>query len=108
MTMIESVKQYAGVDFDEITTDEAAQAIAKEKGLEVEAAKSSRGHIIALFFDEFVEDKLCTADVYYGIRLRFRRWQKRKAVRPVADGAVRGIYYGARIRQRIFRIKRPD
>ena len=32
MTMIESVKQYAGVDFDEITTDEAAQAIAKEKG----------------------------------------------------------------------------
>lgn len=58
MTMIESVKQYAGVDFNEIKTDEAAQAIAKEKGLEVEAAKSSRGDIIALFFDEFVEDKL--------------------------------------------------
>ena len=58
MTMIESVKQYAGVDFNGIKTDEEAQAIAKEKGLEVEAAKSSRGHIIALFFDEFVEDKL--------------------------------------------------
>lgn len=58
MTMIESVKQYAGVDFNKIKTDEEAQAIAKEKGLEVEAAKSSRGDIIALFFDEFVEDKL--------------------------------------------------
>ena len=58
MTMIESVKQYAGVDFNEIKTDEEAQAIAKEKGLEVEATKSSRGDIIALFFDEFVEDKL--------------------------------------------------
>lgn len=58
MTMIESVKQYAGVDFNEIKTDEEAKAIAKEKGLEVEAAKSSRGDIIALFFDEFVEDKL--------------------------------------------------
>ena len=58
MTMIESVKQYAGVDFDEIKTDEEAQAAAKAKGLEFEAAKSSRGDIIALFFDEFVEDNL--------------------------------------------------
>ncbi len=58
MSMIESVKKYAGVDFDAIKTDEEAAKAAKEKGLEIEAAKATRGDIIALFFDEYVEDKL--------------------------------------------------
>ena len=53
--MIEAVKEYSGVDFNEIKTDEEARAIAKEKGVEV---KETRGEIIAEFFDEFVEDKL--------------------------------------------------
>ncbi|MBP2015938.1 lysine--tRNA ligase [Anaerococcus degeneri] len=53
--MIEAVKEYSGVDFNEIKTDEEAKAIAKEKGVEV---KETRGEIIAEFFDEFVEDKL--------------------------------------------------
>ena len=55
ITMIDAVNQYAGVDFNEIKTDEEAKAIAKEKGVEV---KETRGEIIAEFFDEFVEDKL--------------------------------------------------
>ena len=58
MTMIEAVKKYSGVDFEEIKTDEEAVAAAKAKGLEVEKNKNTRGDIIALFFDEFVEDKL--------------------------------------------------
>lgn len=58
MTMIDSVKKYSGVDFNEIKTDAEAQAIAKEKGLEVDPVKATRGDIIALFFDEYVEDKL--------------------------------------------------
>ena len=58
MTMIESVKKYAGVDFDTIKTDEEAQSAAKEKGLEVDPVKNTRGDIIALFFDEFVEENL--------------------------------------------------
>ena len=53
--MIEAVKEYSGVDFNEIKTDEEAIAIAKEKGVEV---KETRGEIIAEFFDEFVENKL--------------------------------------------------
>lgn len=53
--MIEAVKEYSGVDFNEIKTDEEAIAIAKEKGVEV---KETRGEIIAEFFDEFAEDKL--------------------------------------------------
>ena len=58
MTMIDSVKKYSGVDFNEIKTDSEAQAIAKEKGLDVDPVKATRGDIIALFFDEYVEDKL--------------------------------------------------
>lgn len=53
--MIDAVKEYSGVDFNEIKTDEEAIAIAKEKGVEV---KKTRGEIIAEFFDEFVENKL--------------------------------------------------
>ena len=53
--MIDAVKEYSGVDFNEIKTDEEAIAIAKEKGVEV---KETRGEIIAEFFDEFVENKL--------------------------------------------------
>ena len=58
MTMIDSVKKYSGVDFNEIKTDAEAQTIAKEKGLDVDPVKATRGDIIALFFDEYVEDKL--------------------------------------------------
>lgn len=58
ISMIDAVKKYSGVDFNEIHTDEEAQAAAKEKGLEVEKTKSTRGDIIALFFDEFVEANL--------------------------------------------------
>ena len=55
ISMIDAVKEYSGVDFNEITDYEAAVEIAKEKNVEV---KGSRGEIIAEFFDEFVEDKL--------------------------------------------------
>ena len=55
VSMIDAVKEYSGVDFNEITEYEDAVKIAKEKNVEV---KDSRGEIIAEFFDEFVEDKL--------------------------------------------------
>ena len=55
ISMINAVKEYSGVDFNEITEYEDAVKIAKEKNVEV---KSTRGEIIAEFFDEFVEDKL--------------------------------------------------
>lgn len=58
LTMIDAVKKYSGVDFNEIKTDEEAQKIAKEHNLELEPAKDSRGDIINLFFEEYVEEKL--------------------------------------------------
>ena len=57
ITMTEAVKKYAGVDFDAIKTTEEAKAIAKEHHVEFEE-RHAKGDILALFFEEFVEDHL--------------------------------------------------
>ena len=57
MTMIDCVKEYSGVDFNEIETDEEALAIAKEKCIEITPGMR-RGEVISAFFEEFGEDKL--------------------------------------------------
>ena len=57
ITMVEAIKKYSGIDFDSIETTEEAKALAKEKGIEFEE-RHSRGDIINLFFEEFVEEKL--------------------------------------------------
>ena len=58
ITMIDAIKEITGVDFNTINTDEEAQAIAKEKGVEYEEIKNTRGHIINEFFETFVEETL--------------------------------------------------
>ena len=57
ITMTDCVKKYAGVDFDEIKTDEEAKALAKERGLEYED-RFKKGNILNLFFEEYCEEKL--------------------------------------------------
>ena len=57
VTMVELVKEYSGVDFDQIQTDEEARAVAKERGIE-DADKLNRGTAIAAFFEEYCEDHL--------------------------------------------------
>jgi len=57
ITMLDAVKKYSGVDFNEIHTLEEARAIAKEKGVEFEA-RHKKGDILNLFFEEFVEEHL--------------------------------------------------
>jgi len=56
--MIQAIKDVTGIDFKDIKTDEEAQELAKSKGLEVDEIKNTRGHIINMFFEEFVEDTL--------------------------------------------------
>lgn len=57
MTMIEAVKKYTGVDFNQIDSDEEAIKIAKEKGLEIKPGMK-RGHVISEMFEEFCEEHL--------------------------------------------------
>ncbi len=57
ITMVDAVKKYAGVDFNEIHTLEEARAIAKEKHVEFED-RHKKGDILALFFEEYAEEHL--------------------------------------------------
>ena len=57
ITMVDAVKKYAGVDFNEIHTLEEARAVAKEKGVEYEE-RHKKGDILNLFFEAFVEEHL--------------------------------------------------
>ena len=57
LTMIDAVKQYAGVDFAAVATDEEAKALAREKGVAFEE-RHKKGDILNLFFEAFVEEHL--------------------------------------------------
>ena len=65
ITMIDSIKEVCGVDFNEIQTDEEAIKIAKEHHIEIPEGKETRGNIIALFFDEYVEKTLIQPTFIY-------------------------------------------
>ena len=57
ITMIDAVKEYTGIDFATVETDEAAKALADEHHIEYEA-HHKKGDIINLFFDEYCEEKM--------------------------------------------------
>ena len=57
ITMVDAVKKYSGVDFNEIHTLEEARAAAKEKHVEFEE-RHKKGDILNLFFEAFVEEHL--------------------------------------------------
>ena len=66
ITMIDSIKEVCGVDFNKIKTDEEAVALAKEREIEIpDKTKETRGDVIALFFDEYVEKTLIQPTFIY-------------------------------------------
>lgn len=65
MSMVEAVKQYSGVDFDQIHTLEEARAVADERKIHYEK-RHQKGDILNLFFDEYVEEHLIQPTFIYG------------------------------------------
>lgn len=65
ITMIDSIKEVSGVDFNTINTDEEAIKLAKERNIEIPTGKETRGHIISLFFDEYVEKTIVQPTFVY-------------------------------------------
>ncbi len=57
ITMVDAVKKYTGIDFDQIETTEEARKIADEKGVHYEK-RHKKGDILSLFFEDFVEEHL--------------------------------------------------
>lgn len=83
LTMVEAVKKYAGVDYNEWATDEEARACAKEKGVEVEEGEqATKGHVLIAFFDAFVEEKLIQPTIIYDYPVENSPLAKRKPSDP--------------------------
>ena len=78
ITMIDSIKEVTGIDFNQIQTDEEAIAIAKEKGVEIEEAKKTRGYIINDFFETFVEETLIQPTFVYDYPIEVSPLTKKK------------------------------
>ena len=66
ISMIDSIKEVTGIDFNEINTDEKAVTLAKERNIEIpDKTKETRGDVISLFFDEYVEKTLIQPTFVY-------------------------------------------
>lgn len=81
MTMTEAVKKYAGVDFEEVTDTEAAKKLADEKGVHYEA-RHTKGDILNLFFEEFVEEHLIQPTFIMDHPVEISPLTKRKPDKP--------------------------
>ena len=82
ITMIDSIKEVTGVDFNTIETDEEAVKLAKERGLEVDPIKETRGDVISLFFDEYVEKTLIQPTFIYEYPVEISPLAKRSKIDP--------------------------
>ncbi len=83
LTMVEAVKKYAGVDYNDWATDEQARAVAKEKGVEVdEGEAATKGHVLIAFFDAFVEEQLIQPTIIYDYPVENSPLAKRKPSDP--------------------------
>lgn len=78
LTMIDAVKKYANVDFNDWKTDEDARACAKEHNIEDVTPTSTKGAVLIAFFDAFVEDKLIQPTIIYDYPVENSPLAKRK------------------------------
>ena len=66
ITMIDAIKEACGVDFNKISTDEEAVALARERNMIIpDKTKETRGDVISMFFDEYVEHTLIQPTFIY-------------------------------------------
>ena len=80
ISMIDSIKEATGIDFNEINTDEEAVALAKERKIEIpDKTKETRGDVISLFFDEYVEKTLIQPTFIYDYPVEISPLAKKSA-----------------------------
>ena len=79
ITMIDAIKEVTNIDFNEINSDEEAVKLAKEHNIEIpDKTKETRGDIISLFFDEYVEKTLIQPTFIYDYPVEISPLAKKK------------------------------
>ena len=81
LTMVESVKKYAGVDYYDWKSDEEAREVAKAKGVEV-PKDATKGTVLVELFDAFVEENLIQPTIIYDYPVENSPLAKRKPTEP--------------------------
>ena len=82
LTMVEAVKKYAGVDYNDWATDEDARAAAKAHHVEI-PENATRGTVLVEFFDAYVEDKLIQPTFIYDYPVENSPLAKKKPENPL-------------------------
>lgn len=99
ITMVDAVKEYSGVDFDNIKTDEEAREIAKEKHIELkkELKDCTKGDILNAFFEEFGEKNMMQPTFVYDYPVEISPLTKKKRGNPDFTERFEGFVYGREI-----------
>ena len=80
--MVDAIKEQTGIDFYQITDVEEALRLAKEHNIEVPKHQMSVGHIINLFFEEYVEKTLIQPTILYGHPIEISPLTKKNPKEP--------------------------
>ncbi|GLC29933.1 lysine--tRNA ligase [Clostridium omnivorum] len=99
LTMVDAVKEYAGIDFTQIKTDEEAQTIAREKHLEFkkEIKDCTKADILNALFEEYAEDKLIQPTFLCDYPVEISPLTKKKRGNAEFTERFEGFIYGREV-----------